>query len=306
MKILIAIDGSDCSKYALKQAQSIECPKGTELMVISAVDFLEPLPSLEGTKRKEIQAIERLIHHAVDDLRAAHPDATVSGAVLDGYACEEILSMCKSWEPDLLMVGSHGRGGLDYLLMGSVSRTIFLEAACAVRIVRTRSLEHEKAGTYNVILALDECEHTEQIVDHVLDTPWSAKTNFKCIHVVRKTPQSILSDPDSAFTETLKMHYDSLVAGRKGWLDAAVCRINDKLRRPAATAEILRGEPRKVILDLAKDWPADLVIVGSHGRRGIDKAILGSVSEAVAMHAPCSVEMTRIKSATRQKVHIIV
>lgn len=306
MKILLAIDGSECSKEVLNLASEMDCTDGTELLVLSAVDFLEPLPSMEGVKRKEIDATKKLVHDSVQQLRFAHPIATVSGAVADGYACEEILNMSKEWNPDLVMLGSHGRSGINYLLFGSVSRTVFLEAPCAVRIVRRKSQEHTQSGVYNVILALDHFEQTDQVIDHVLNSPWSKKTNFRCIHVVRSTPESTLAEPEGDFTQSMKSHYDSLVAGRLAWLEAAVLKLNDRLGRQAAKAEILRGEPRKVILDLAKDWPADLILVGSHGRRGIDKAILGSVSEAVAMHAPCSVEMTRVKTPARQKVHIIV
>ncbi|MBX9952308.1 MAG: universal stress protein [Candidatus Obscuribacterales bacterium] len=306
MKVLLAIDGSDCSKEILTLASDMKCPDGTELLVISAVDFLEPLPSLEGVKQKEIEAIEKMVHKCVEDLRTAHPNVTVSGVVADGYATDEILNSCKDWEPDLVMVGSHGRSGLDFLFFGSVSRTVLLEAPCAVRIVRRSTRAHNPSGAYNVILALEHSEHAEQLIEHVLNSPWSERTNFRCIHVVRDTPESTLSEPEGGFTQSLKAHYDNLVAGRLAWLEAATIRLNDRLGRTAATAEILRGEPRKVILDLAKDWPADLILVGSHGRRGIERAVLGSVSEAVATHASCSVEMTRLKSLKPQKVHIIV
>jgi nucleotide-binding universal stress UspA family protein len=53
------------------------------------------------------------------------------------------------------------------------------------------------------------------------------------------------------------------------------------------------GEPRAVILDTAKTWGANLIVLGSHGRRGMDRFLLGSVSEAVAIHAHCSVEVIR-------------
>jgi len=306
MKVLLAIDGSECSREILTLVRDMKCPEGTEFLVISAVDFLEPLPSLEGVKQKEIEAIEKLVHNCVQELRSAHPHVTVSGVVADGYATDEILNTCKNWAPDLVMVGSHGRSGLDFLFFGSVSRTVFLEAPCAVRIVRRRVQAHTPSGTFNVILALEHSDHAEQIIDHVLNSPWSENTKFRCIHVVRDAPESILSETEGGFTHSMKAHYDNLVAGRLAWLEAAVIKLNDRLGRSAATAEILRGEPRKVILDLSKEWPADLILVGSHGRRGIERAVLGSVSEAVATHASCSVEMTRIKSLTPQKVHIIV
>ena len=53
------------------------------------------------------------------------------------------------------------------------------------------------------------------------------------------------------------------------------------------------GNPKAVILDSAAKWGADLIILGSHGRRGVDRFLLGSVSEAVARHANCSVEIVR-------------
>jgi nucleotide-binding universal stress UspA family protein len=49
-----------------------------------------------------------------------------------------------------------------------------------------------------------------------------------------------------------------------------------------------------VILDTAAKWHADLIVIGSHGRKGLDRFLLGSVSEAVARHAPCSVQIVRV------------
>jgi nucleotide-binding universal stress UspA family protein len=59
------------------------------------------------------------------------------------------------------------------------------------------------------------------------------------------------------------------------------------------------GEPCGVILDTAKKWGADLIVLGSHGRRGLDRFLLGSVSEAVAIHAACSVQVVRGRQYTK-------
>jgi nucleotide-binding universal stress UspA family protein len=63
------------------------------------------------------------------------------------------------------------------------------------------------------------------------------------------------------------------------------------------TVELLKGYPKQVILDEAERWNADLIVVGSHGRRGLTRLLLGSVSQAVAAHSGCSVEIVR----TREK-----
>ena len=60
-----------------------------------------------------------------------------------------------------------------------------------------------------------------------------------------------------------------------------------------ATADVLDGNPKEAILEEAKKWNADLIVVGSHGRRGFKRLLLGSVSEAVAMNAHCSVVVVR-------------
>jgi nucleotide-binding universal stress UspA family protein len=53
------------------------------------------------------------------------------------------------------------------------------------------------------------------------------------------------------------------------------------------------GEPRAFLLDEAKAWPADLIVLGSHGRHGLDHLLMGSVAESVALYADCSVEVVR-------------
>lgn len=58
------------------------------------------------------------------------------------------------------------------------------------------------------------------------------------------------------------------------------------------------GEPRREILEAAAKWPADVIVVGSHGRTGVHRLLLGSVSEAIVRHAPCSVEVVRTLAHT--------
>jgi nucleotide-binding universal stress UspA family protein len=58
------------------------------------------------------------------------------------------------------------------------------------------------------------------------------------------------------------------------------------------------GDAKTKIIENATKWGADLIVVGSHGWKGLNRFLLGSVSEAVARHAPCSVEIVRIRPAS--------
>ena len=62
------------------------------------------------------------------------------------------------------------------------------------------------------------------------------------------------------------------------------------------TTFVEKGDPKSKIIDAASKWHADLIVVGAHGRKGLDRFLMGSVSEAVARHASCSVEIVRIPS----------
>ena len=65
-----------------------------------------------------------------------------------------------------------------------------------------------------------------------------------------------------------------------------------------ASVAVSEGDPKGRILEMAEEWGADLIVMGSHGRRGFDRALLGSVAESVAHYAKCSVEIIRISSGT--------
>jgi nucleotide-binding universal stress UspA family protein len=59
------------------------------------------------------------------------------------------------------------------------------------------------------------------------------------------------------------------------------------------TSSLREGDARQAILDCASEWHADLIVLGSHGKKGFDRLVLGSVSDSIARHAPCSVEIVR-------------
>src|SRR5208282_5412543 len=77
---------------------------------------------------------------------------------------------------------------------------------------------------------------------------------------------------------------------------ALVTKVADGLRSKGlkVTTAVEHGEPKSQIIEAASEWHADLIVVGSHGRKGLGHFLLGSVSDAVVRHAGCSVEIVRI------------
>jgi nucleotide-binding universal stress UspA family protein len=81
--------------------------------------------------------------------------------------------------------------------------------------------------------------------------------------------------------------------------DELVAEAKEVLRKAGfqAQAEVREGEPRAAVIDRAAQWGADLIVLGSHGRKGLNRMLMGSVAESVARHAGCSVEIVRTGGA---------
>jgi nucleotide-binding universal stress UspA family protein len=93
----------------------------------------------------------------------------------------------------------------------------------------------------------------------------------------------------TAFVPPMESEEDAkaIVAKAASALDSAG--VNTK-------TSVMQGEAKSIIVDYAKGWGADLIVLGSHGRKGLEHFLVGSVSEAVLRHAHCSVEIVRLPS----------
>jgi nucleotide-binding universal stress UspA family protein len=147
MRILLAIDSSECSTAATHAVIAQFTPQNAVVHVLHADEWPQGLPPemsfVEGSAAAQsIVSLHELRRHeagvlvanAAAQLRAAGFTATSS--VRNGDAREVILDGVKEWHADLVVLGSHGRKGIDRLLLGSVSDTVARHAACSVEIVR--------------------------------------------------------------------------------------------------------------------------------------------------------------------------
>lgn len=304
MRILVAIDNSDCSKVVLEQMQSMDCPIGTELKVVTALDYSEPLPVLESVQAAECDEARKLIENALKGLQEAHPCAEVTGEVLDGFPADAINRFSRNWLADLIVIGSHSRKGVSRLWLGSISRAVLMHAPCAVRIIKPGPERDPKNKGTNVLLALEDSEHSTHLINHVLSLPWFEGTRFRCLHVVH--PVAVYMDEENETVRTTSSSFDGFVAKQSEWLKTQTSKINNYFDQEVATGSILIGDARKQILLTAAEWPADLIMLGSHGRRAIDKLFLGSVSDAVSTNSQCSVEITRVPAFRNRPMHVLL
>ncbi len=144
-----------------------------------------------------------------------------------------------------------------------------------------------------ILLAVDGSPFSDAAVESVSRRPWPDGSEIRIISVV-EPPVMPTSEtwtlPENYYNELIKAGEEQ---ARKA-LEVAASRISSSATTaPVVTAEIIHGYPKHAIVEEADRWGADLIVLGSHGYRGLTRLLLGSVSQAVASQANCSVEIVR-------------
>ena len=295
MRVLLAIDPSTGSQHVVDEAAARPWPTGTTICALSIIDMgkWEGLPTLiEDAK----QAAQTLVEKAT--VKLDHPGYEVFSELQLGYPRKSISDFAREWKADLIMVGSRDLGAVSRFLLGSVAQATLRSAPCSVEIVRPASADSPaSARAMKILLATDGSECSEIAAHSVANRPWPAGTEIKIICVrellVLQNAATVSSPcpvyPESLLNEILE---DARKRAKKAVAQARHVLISKGLKVCDGLSSLV-GDARALILDEAQAWGANLIVLGSHGRHGLDRALLGSVSESVALYADCSVEVIR-------------
>ena len=147
-----------------------------------------------------------------------------------------------------------------------------------------------------ILLAVDGSEFGDAAVEEIANRPWPPSSEVHVISVIH-----LPFEPGPEVWALPESYYFKLENAERERAESAINRAIARLRESAAgrethptlTSEVVVGHPSEKIIETAKKWGADLIALGSHGYRGFTRFLLGSVSYAVASHAPCSVEVVR-------------
>ena len=150
-----------------------------------------------------------------------------------------------------------------------------------------------------ILLAVDGSECSDAAVKSVASRPWPVGTVLKVFSVVELPfvpTTETWALPDSYYAELEKVQSEKAQAA----LDKSVKTLRES---QGLVFEILTdmhvGQAQSLIIDEAEKWGADLIVLGSHGYRGFKRFLLGSVSQAMAAHAKCSVEIVRSREVVK-------
>ncbi len=142
-----------------------------------------------------------------------------------------------------------------------------------------------------ILIAIDYSQCAEAALHTVVARPWPPHTEVRVMHVIEPLPLLLGRE-----LTTNDKGIEAVWAARQEEAKGLVEKAAEKLRTAGlnVTTSLLEGDPKSQIIDAARDWRADLIVLGSHGWKGLYRFTMGSVSEAVVRHAHCSVEIVRI------------
>ena len=290
VKILIAYDGSDCAQAALDDLRSAGLPAKAEVKVVAVLETWFPPPSswalLEGASRasQELDALA-LAQGAAVSLRSLFPGWELTAQEEMGSPASALLKIADDWQPDLLVVGSHGRSAAGRFLLGSVSQKLIHEAHCSVRVARGRVQEPDTP--LRLLVGVDGSAGAEAAVNAIAQRNWPANTEVRLTNASWAAPY--------LFTDTSASELARWVAEEQARIDASFQQAQENLQAAGlqVTTIIKQEDPKTLLCEEAERWGADCIFVGAKGVGKWERLLIGSVSSAVAARAHCSVEVIR-------------
>lgn len=290
MNVLVAVDNSEASQAVLQEVAARPWPAGARFEVLNVVEPAH-LWVVSSTVEEAMQMSAVFVERAAGSLRSKGLEA--AGVSLPGDPKRVILDRAKETKADFVFVGSQGVSALARFLTGSVASGVVRYAPCTVEIVRAR--QGKTAGVHKILLATDGSPSSDRAAQSIADRPWADGTEIEVLSVVELslgTGQAWLEPPYVDNEQLEEQRAEAMQRAQKA-VASAVQILSKAFPHVGESISVLVSGPKAVITEQADQTGADLIVVGSHGHRGIERFMLGSVSEGVALHAHCSVEVVR-------------
>lgn len=290
MNVLFATDGSSSAEQAQQLVASIDWPAPSHITVLHVeqlfVEDLEiPGDRLTDAHQKLRADVDSEIGRVKTELSGSGRD--VETRVVIDRTASAIVAEARRTNADLIVMGSHGRGAFASAMLGSVSAEVVDHAPCPVLIGRTPRITR-------LVLAHDGSDGARQAEEVVVMWRFLERVPVRVVSVWSLAPSYVALDGTGGGFMTDEMYQQLVDDLRNDRAKAA----GDAVKRLAesgvqATAAVYEGPTAETVIDAANEFGADLIVIGSRGRSGLSRILLGSVARSLLFHARCSVLITR-------------
>jgi len=289
-RILCPMDFSEFSVRAYDYAQSLAKHYNARLYVEHVVQPLTttypyyPFPDVVNdaywsvSEQAQGQLRELLKSHTRDGIQ---PELVVERGVVS----QTILLFSEKESVDLIVMGTHGRHGVDHLTMGSVTEKVLRKAQCPVLAVRRPAhdfvvpgYEQDPVQLHKILFCTDFSEHSDRALTYAVSMAMEYNAELTLLHVLEHLPASDNLEEETA--KTIQRLEVPIPSEARNW-----CTIKSVVRV---------GRPYQEVIQLALESRIDLVIMGVRCRSALDLALFGSTTQRVLQLGPCPVLAVRL------------
>ncbi len=290
-KILVPTDFSSCAQRAEDYAAYLAKASGAELALLSVAEFVPGMDLDYPVNKMYVEALQKEARVALEqaERRLGALGLTVERHQEIGVPSHWISQKAREIKADAIVMGTHGRTGLQHVLLGSTAERTMRMAPCPVLTVRVAdegaAATAARAGSApafrQILVPVDFSDCSLEAVEYaaVLAAQFSAAVTV--LHVL---------EPVTYGLDFTLLPIGGQEKNRKQ-VETRMAEVAEALRQKKvqASSKVIGGLPIDGILQTAVTLHGDLIVMGTHGRRGVSHLLLGSVVEGVMRRAPCPV-----------------
>jgi nucleotide-binding universal stress UspA family protein len=275
-KILVAIDGSDSSMHALQESLNLASKEGSRITAVSVSPQFEGDLSLVGVGNLSA-ALKDPFEVALSKAKEMAESSRVSITTIseEGEPYERILDVAEAEDCDLIVVGTKGMSGLEKVLLGSVAAAVIGHSHRDVLVIPAKS----QIGWQRILVTTDGSKYSKAAVERAINYAKAYGSTLTVVAVVDAPAE--LSGVAPGAVEDMIRKAKSYVGEVKSQADSAGL--------PTETFVLEGEEAYRKITEFAREHNINIIVMGSHGRRGLSKLLVGSVAEKIIGYAHCPV-----------------
>lgn len=274
-KILVAVDGSETSTHALKESFNLAVDEKSWITVVAVVPYYQGDLDMTGVGDL-IAAMRKPAEDALTSAKkiAEEERALIKTVLEEGETYERILDVADAENSDLIIMGRRGLRRFERALVGSVTARVIGYSQRDVLVVPLDTT----IGWKKVLVATDGSKHSAVAVDHAINFAKSYGGELKILSVV-DMPAELYGEAPELVEDLVKKAADYTARAAQKAEAAGV----------KAAVFVRETEAYQAIVNLASEQKVQTIVLGSHGRTGLRRLLMGSVTEKVIGHAPCPV-----------------
>lgn len=287
--ILFATDFSDCANRAQAYAVFMAAAYGAALDILHVLELHPGLDPVYPINALYLDQLRKEADHQIEAFLnwIQQEGISATGRQVIGIPSQRIIEAAQASSADLVVLGTHGRTGLEHILLGSTAERVVRGAPCpvlTVRGLRASKPEGRASGPpamRRLLVPIDFSDCSLEALEYAAQLAKQFDASVMILHVMEPV----------AYGLDFTLSHASEGERRRAAMQSRLSALADAFRAQGLIAEhaLRGGVPAQSILAMAQEQAWDLIVMGTHGRHGVARLLAGSVAEAVLRSAPCPV-----------------